>query len=528
MNSQGSPGLVAELPRPGDLIAGKYRVDAVIGTGGMGVVLGAEDTSLGRKVAIKFLAPQKADREGAVARFLREARAAASIQSEHVVRIHEVGAQPNGASYIVMEHLVGSDLAVMLQARGPLAVDEAVDHVLQACEAIGEAHGRGIVHRDLKPQNLFLTRRPDGSPIVKVLDFGISKAIDAQSPNLTATDMIMGTPLYMSPEQVRSLKSVDHRSDIWSLGAILFELLTQSPIYDAATASALCAAIAVDPPIPLRARRPDAPAELEAVILRCLQKDPAGRYADVAALAQALAPFASARGRVHAMNVAQIVRAGSMTGGFAQAAHAPAPSPYVPTTHGGQLLSPVGAPVGLGFDPTVGTSGVGSALPPGAFGAGYHPPTQQGWQQGGALAGKPPPARGGGGLAVVAVLGALALVLLLGLGGGGYYVYSRGLAKGHTTTGESETDPVATASSGIALPPSAAPLPSAASTAAAPAPPASKKPAAGATAAKDAGAAPRASTRTSRGRSASPRGSATSIRCSSAPTTRRPTRMQSG
>jgi len=166
------------LPSIGEVVAGKYRIDSVIGEGGMGVVLGAFDTSLGRPVAIKFLTPARALNEAAAARFGREARSAASIQSEHVVRVFEVGALPNGAPFIVMEHLKGSDLAQVVDSRGGLPIDEAADLVLQACEALGEAHARGIVHRDLKPQNLFLTARNDGSPCVKVLDFGISKSAE--------------------------------------------------------------------------------------------------------------------------------------------------------------------------------------------------------------------------------------------------------------------------------------------------------------------------------------------------------------
>jgi len=284
-------GADAMLPGPGDTIVGKYRVDAVIGQGGMGIVMGGFDLSLGRPVAIKFLSPERAGRPGATERFLREARSAAMIQSEHVVRVFEVSTLPNGAPFIVMEHLRGLDLAQVLAQRGPLSIPESCDLLLQACEALGEAHLRGIVHRDLKPQNLFFSQFPDGSPLVKVLDFGISKVMDdGTQPNLTATDTVMGTPLYMSPEQVRSLKNVDARSDIWALGSILFELLTRSPIFDAPSASALCAMIAMDPPTPLRVRRPDAPQGLEAFILRCLHKDPAGRFADVAAFAEALAP----------------------------------------------------------------------------------------------------------------------------------------------------------------------------------------------------------------------------------------------
>ena len=469
MNST-RPGPLAppmnQLPQPGDVLEGKYRVDAIIGRGGMGVVLGAEDTSLGRKVAIKFLAPHKADCSGATARFMREARAAASIQSENVVRVFEIGTLPNGATFIVMEHLVGSDLAQTLQGRGPLPIPEAVDYVLQALEAIGEAHGRGIVHRDLKPQNLFLTHRPDGSPCVKVLDFGISKAIeDEGAPNLTSTDMVMGTPLYMSPEQVRSLKSVDLRSDIWALGAILFELVTAAPIFEAATATALCAMIAMDPPIPLRQRRPDAPPELEAVVSRCLHKDPNGRFQDVAALAEALLPFATERGRASALKVSRVVRAGGQQGGYAAAAAGSGvPSPFGTTsqatgretgqdtggntggrtgdTTGGSTGAPFASypPQGGALPPTV---GVGGQLPPGAVAGahsayagaqpsypsyaphGYGPPptTQQTWNSGTGQSPEPPRRSSS---AVVALLGVMAGVLLLGVvGDGGFFLYSK-------------------------------------------------------------------------------------------------------
>ena len=313
-----------QLPRPGEVLAGKYRIESIVGTGGMGVVMGATDVSLGRPVAIKFLSPQKLARPGARERFEREARAAAQIQSEHVVRVYEIGNMPpNGTPFIVMEHLRGADLSQVLQSRGGLAIEEAVDYVLQASEALGEAHARGIVHRDLKPQNLFLTQRPDGSPCVKVLDFGISKAQEDEQQNLTSTDMVMGTPLYMSPEQVRSLKNVDQRSDIWALGSILFELLTAAPVFEAPSMSALCAMIATDPPVPLRARRPQAPPELEAVILRCLHKDPNGRYSDVAALADALTPFASPSGRDSAMRVSRVVRASGSAPHVALAGSAP-------------------------------------------------------------------------------------------------------------------------------------------------------------------------------------------------------------
>ncbi|MBX3261792.1 MAG: protein kinase [Labilithrix sp.] len=449
------------LPRPGEVICGKYRIDSVVGTGGMGVVMGAVDTSLGRAVAIKFLAPHKASREGAVARFLREARAAAAIQSEHVVRVFEASTLPNGAPFIVMEHLRGVDLAQLLQRRGALPIDEACDLLLQACEALGEAHGRGIVHRDLKPQNLFLTHRPDGSPCVKVLDFGISKAVDEGAQNLTSTDTVMGTPLYMSPEQVRSLKNVDARADIWALGSILFELLTLSPIFHAPSASALCAMIAMDPPTPLRARRPQAPAELEAVILRCLHKDPAGRFQDVAALAEALAPFASERGRLSATRVSRVVRAGTGPapfGGGTARPHSPMASPAASpmgllavgmSTTG--LGSTVGDPSRSSFTPSFPRMDPGSL--PGAPG-----PTQSTWHQTQANTTGQPPGTSG---VVVAVLGVITGLVLLALVGGGawYFVIRKDASLTAATDGPDASAPGAT------VVPAPLPAPSASTTA---------------------------------------------------------------
>ena len=392
-----------QLPRPGEMVAGKYRIESIVGTGGMGVVMGATDQSLGRPVAIKFLSPQKLAREGARERFMREARAAAQIQSENVVRVYEVGTTESGAPFIVMEQLRGADLAQVLQGRGGLGIDEAVDFVLQACEALGEAHARGIVHRDLKPQNLFLTQRPDGSPCVKVLDFGISKAMDEQQPNLTSTDMVMGTPLYMSPEQVRSLKNVDHRSDIWALGSILFELLTASPVFDAPSMSALCAMIATDPPVPLRARRPQAPPELEQVILRCLHKDPNGRYQDVAALAEALMPFASPRGRDSAMRISRVVRGGP---GLVALAGSVPPGPAA------EQLVTMGTTVSAAARPSFGPPMQGSQGPP--------PTTQQTWQQQptGPMPMQVPPKKSGGGVFIA--LGLVAGLVVIAGGGGGY------------------------------------------------------------------------------------------------------------
>src|SRR5689334_6553526 len=212
---------------PGQMLAGKYRVERILGTGGMGVVVAAKHVELNILVAIKFLLPHVLSNQTAVARFAREARAAVRIKSEHVARVSDVGTLESGAPYMVMEYLDGGDLSAWLKERGALPVEQAVEFVLQASEAIAEAHALGIVHRDLKPSNLFVTRRRDGSMTVKVLDVGISKttSIDAAAMDMTATTAVMGSPLYMSPEQLQSSKDVDARSDIWSLGIILYELL---------------------------------------------------------------------------------------------------------------------------------------------------------------------------------------------------------------------------------------------------------------------------------------------------------------
>ncbi|MBW2455643.1 MAG: serine/threonine protein kinase [Deltaproteobacteria bacterium] len=277
----------------GRIIAGKYRVERVIGSGGMGVVVAAVDVALDQRLAIKVL-PAAADRI-TIKRVLREARAAARIESDHVVTVFDVGILDNGAPFIVMERLEGRDLDEHLAQRGPLPLAEAVGYLLQACEPLSEAHGMGIVHRDIKPANLFLTTGADGTPLVKLLDFGISKEGLAASKPVTAlthSNVMPGSPHFMSPDQLKSSRDVDFRADIWSLGATLHQLLTGRPAFDAPALPALCGAILREPPAPLRERRPDVPTELAEVVLRCLQKDPALRYPKVTELATALEPFA--------------------------------------------------------------------------------------------------------------------------------------------------------------------------------------------------------------------------------------------
>ena len=299
----------AGLPQPGDIIAGKYQVETVLGAGGMGIVVSARHLDLGQRVALKLLRSVFAGNSDAVARFQREARALAGIRSEHVVRVHDVARLESGAPYLVMEHLTGKDLDQLLRARGPLPIAEAVDYVLQACEAIAEAHAAGIVHRDLKPANLFLTTRADGSSLVKVLDFGISKLtglndVGVPEGSLTSTSEIMGSPWYMSPEQLRSFKNVDARTDVWALGVILHRLITGRQPFDAESLSACITKIVADPPVSLRLQRPDAPPELESLILRCLEKDISRRIQNIAELARGLLPFAPPRS---ALSVERII-----------------------------------------------------------------------------------------------------------------------------------------------------------------------------------------------------------------------------
>lgn len=287
-----------ETLQPGDLLAGRYRVHRVIGSGGMGVVVEAYHVDLAHRVAIKLLKSSAAKRPSTLERFLQEARASVRLQGQHVARVTDVGRLEDGRPYIVMEYLHGRDLAQWLQEHGPMPVQHAVDLVLQACEAIAEAHSLGIVHRDLKPANLFLTTAPDGTLLVKVLDFGISKLMDPaalgfQDAKLTATSDVMGSPLYMSPEQVMSSKSVDGRSDIWSLGVILFEAMTGVAPFGADTVPELFVRIATADPRRLHEVRPDVPMALSDVVAQCLAKDRAGRFPSVAKLAQALAPFGS-------------------------------------------------------------------------------------------------------------------------------------------------------------------------------------------------------------------------------------------
>jgi serine/threonine-protein kinase len=287
--------------KPGDLVASKYRVDEVLGCGGMAWVLRATHVQLNQKVALKFL--RFATSGEAVARFFHEGRAAARVSSDAVTRVLDVDTLPDGQPFLVMEYLDGRDLEKVVGDPGLLPIATAADFAIQACEGLAEVHAAGIVHRDLKPANLFLTRKRNGSIRMKLLDFGISKFaaggpfIGNESP-LTSTQALMGSPVYMAPEQMRSSKNVDARADIWSLGVILYELLAggRSP-FQGETLPEVCMRVMRETPEPLTSVRTDVPPGLLAVVGRCLEKDPARRFSSAAALAIALGPFASNDGQ---------------------------------------------------------------------------------------------------------------------------------------------------------------------------------------------------------------------------------------
>ncbi len=274
----------------GDVIADKYEVVDFIGQGGMGLVLEGVHRGLGQRVAIKLLRRDAKHDEELFARFEREARAAAQLRSRHAVRVYDVGTTENGTPFMVMEVLEGHDLDLELARHGRLEVRDAVSYVLQVCSAMAEAHALGIVHRDLKPHNLFLAQEGN-DVVVKVLDFGISKTADEGSKSLTQTSSALGTPLYMSPEQIRSAKHVDARTDIWSLGVILYELIAGRPPFDADNPTAIIAAITADTPTPLGEVCPEVPKALSDAVMRALAKKPSERFADVASFAAAIAPF---------------------------------------------------------------------------------------------------------------------------------------------------------------------------------------------------------------------------------------------
>jgi serine/threonine-protein kinase len=292
---------------PGDVFIDKYRIERVLGAGNMGLVLSALHIGLEQRVAIKLMLPGKAAEEQHQ-RFLREARACARLKTQHAVKVLDVGKNETGAPYMVMEYLDGRDLAAELAARGPLPIAEAVEYVLQACEGLAEAHAAGIVHRDVKPANMYLIRG-SGAPCVKVLDFGISKVQGDGSLALTSDVQSLGSPLYMSPEQLNCSRDVDGRTDLWALGVTLYELVAGSGNmpFNGERIEQLCTRIFTKPPTPLSTFRSDAPAGFWSVLAQCFEKEPDRRWPNVATLAAALVPYAPPRAAVYAERVAAVL-----------------------------------------------------------------------------------------------------------------------------------------------------------------------------------------------------------------------------
>jgi serine/threonine protein kinase len=355
------PSQPKPLVKVGEIIAGKFKVERILGEGGMGLVVAARHIQLDERVALKFLRPEMTTPD-TVARFAQEARAAVKLKSEHVARVIDVGTREDGLPFIVMEYLRGKNLGDLLQESGALPIEAAVELMIQACEGLAEAHARGIVHRDIKPENLFLVEHGDGWRTLKILDFGISKAALTGSAlghghSNIKTQSIMGSPCYMSPEQLRSTRSVDHRADLWSIGAVLFELLTGTTAFDAdLPLTELIATILEQEPPRLGVLLPEAPEALEDAISRCLEQDRDLRFQNAAELAIALMPFAPKRSRVAVERAATVTRAAGLAEPtlIVPTSVAPPPMdtmpnvPIPPHSSPGSLLGPMPGPVPIG------------------------------------------------------------------------------------------------------------------------------------------------------------------------------------
>jgi eukaryotic-like serine/threonine-protein kinase len=277
---------------PGDVVAGRYRLGPVIGAGGMGIVYKAQHVELGTWVALKVIRPDIARNSSIWRRFSREARALAALHNKHVVRVHDAGTLESGLRYLVMELLVGTDLRRIIQRDGPLPAQRAVDYVSQVCSALGDAHRLHIIHRDIKPENIFLAQYRACEPTIKLLDFGVALFLD-DTGQLTMPGRGVGSPQYLSPEQVQNASEVDQRSDIWAVGLLLYELLVGRSLFHGLNTAQICLKLS-DGQVPrVEAAAPEVAAGLAAIIQRCLEIDPARRPQSVDELGLALEPFSS-------------------------------------------------------------------------------------------------------------------------------------------------------------------------------------------------------------------------------------------
>ena len=280
----------------GRVLGGRYRLERLLGQGGMGAVFEAFHVHLERRVAVKVMPPERAADAEWIARFHREARLTSTIDSPHVVVVSDVGITDDGTRYAAMELLHGEDLRHRLAARGRLPVAEAVELIRQALAGLAAAHAKQVVHRDLKPDNIFLVPQPGGGELVKLLDFGISKHVGGDlggAPGLTAAGMAVGTPAYMPPEQLLG-QPVDQRADLYAIGAVLFQLLTGETPYQGSTFVELAAKHLTEPVPDVRQLRPDVPAHVAAAIDHALAKEVDARVPTATAFRDALTWPASA------------------------------------------------------------------------------------------------------------------------------------------------------------------------------------------------------------------------------------------
>lgn len=294
LRAASDPGDLPELPKPGDLVHGRYRVDFELGRGGMGVVLQARDQMLDRDVALKVVLPRMLRSPEAIERFSNEARSLAQLESRHVVRVMDFGAISSPAScaglpFMVLELLRGEDLFSVSAREEGMSPARVVRYALQACSGLAAAHSQGIIHRDLKPENLFLAVEADGNECLKVLDFGIARSHSRRA--LTRGHIGVGSPGYMSPEQVEGTGHVDARSDIWGLGVVMYELLAHRPAFFGDNPQSLCLQILTSEVTPLLEVKPSLPPALVYIVERCMAREPDRRFANVAELAEALAPL---------------------------------------------------------------------------------------------------------------------------------------------------------------------------------------------------------------------------------------------
>ena len=477
----------AKLPGPGDIVDGKYRLERMLGQGGMGAVYAARHVKLGHAVAIKLMLEAAGNVE-ATRRFLNEGRAAVNIQHENVVRGSDLG-EENGYAFMVLELLDGEDLDQLLEREIRLEPSVAVDYVIQALRGVAQAHAQGIIHRDLKPANLFLTRRPDGSMVLKVLDFGISKttggALDMAPGQLTSTATMLGSPLYMSPEQLRSSKRVDARADIWAIGVILFELMSGERPFNGETLGELFSSILETEAPRLSSRVPSVPPGLEAIVARCLQRRPEDRYQAAAELERELAPFGRTTGAASGSpmafsgaaprhqpqsNTAANLAGGGHASGGVTASDGAVTGPYAQHASPAFAAPMAGVASGHGAMARSSPSAVGAPMMPGTVPLGVMSPVnfQHTTGSGGAWqsAAQGPPKSSKGTAAFFVVCGALALAGL------GLFVYARYVRPPAGTVAAASSMPTPPASSASVAPPAeTVVLPTSAAVAADAAPP---------------------------------------------------------